>query len=75
MTPDPVSPLTVVLEFARAEQAEDPWGFRFVPQDYWLRTPGGGVERTSFPWDELLLEDLAALDKPACDAARHMNVI
>jgi hypothetical protein len=32
----PLPLLMLVLEFARAEQAEDPWGFRFVPQDYFF---------------------------------------
>ena len=59
--------LTLVLEFARVEQTEDPWAFRFVAQDYLLRTPGGSFERASFPWDEPLLSDLVALARPGCD--------
>lgn len=41
-----------------------------MPQDYLLRTPGGGFERASFPWDEPLLVDLAALRRSGCDAVR-----
>ena len=63
----PLPPLTLVLEFARAEQAEDPWAFRFVPQDYLLRTEGGGFERANFLWDESLLLELDALRQPGCD--------
>ncbi|MBL9003976.1 MAG: PD40 domain-containing protein [Myxococcales bacterium] len=59
--------LPLVLEFARVEQTEDPWAFRFVPQDYLLRTPGGSFERASFAWDEPLLSDLMALARPGCD--------
>ena len=60
-------PLLLVLEFARAEQAEDPYAFRFAPQDYLLRTSGGGFESARFPWEEALLMDLEAVRRPSCD--------
>ena len=60
-------PLLIILEFARAEHAEDSWAFRFVPQDYLLRTAGGGFERASFSWDEALLLDLEAMRRPGRD--------
>ncbi len=63
----PFSVLTIVLEFARAEQGGDPFAFRFAQQDYLLRTPGGGFEQANFPWDEALLSDLQALQRPGCD--------
>lgn len=47
-----VGSLKLVLELARAERAEDPYGFRFTPQDYLLRTAGGGYERANLAWDE-----------------------
>ena len=52
------SPLTPILEFARAEQADDAFAFRFVPQTYRLRTAGGGVQHANFPWDGALLAEL-----------------
>ncbi len=50
-----------VLEFARADQAGDPFGFQFKPQQYLLRTLGGGFQSAEFPWSESVLDDLAAL--------------
>lgn len=57
----------VVLEFARAQQAGDPFAFRFEPQSYLLRTEGGGFESSELPWTASLLADLAALQKPGLD--------
>ena len=57
----------VVLEFARAQQAGDPFAFRFEPQSYLLRTEGGGFESSELPWTISLLSDLAALQKPGLD--------
>lgn len=57
----------LVLEFARAEDAGDPFAFRFEPQSYLLRRSGGGFETAEFPWDSALLGDLKALQTPACD--------
>lgn len=57
----------LVFEFARAEQAGDPFAFRFEPQSYLLRRSGGGFETAVFPWDRALLNDLAALQTPGCD--------
>ena len=54
-------PLTLILEFARAEQADDAFAFRFMPQTYRLRTAGGGVQQASFPWDEALLAELESV--------------
>lgn len=56
-----------VLEFARAEQAGDPFGFRFEPQQYLLRSAGGGFESAELPWDASLLKDLAAVRQSHCD--------
>jgi tetratricopeptide (TPR) repeat protein len=57
----------LVLEFARAEHAGDPYAFRFEPQQYLLRRSGGGFETAEFPWDSALLDDLTALQTPGCD--------
>ncbi len=51
----------LVLEFARAEQAGDPFGFLFKPQHYLLRTSGGGFQSAELPWSDSLLDDLAVL--------------
>lgn len=56
-----MTPLLLELEFTRAERAGDPFGFRFVPQEYVLRSAQGGARSASFPWDEKLLAALAAL--------------
>ncbi len=58
-----------VLEFVRAEQADDPYAFRFRPQAYLLRTGGGGFQTAEFPWDQALLSDLAAIRLPRYDPA------
>lgn len=57
----PPSPLLLCLEFARAEQGADPYGFRFVPQDYLARRAGGRFESLRFPWDPQVLEDLQSV--------------
>lgn len=58
-----------VLEFARAEQTGDPFGFRFQPQRYLLRTGGGGFESAEFPWSPELLRDLSELRLTSGDPA------
>lgn len=63
-----------ILEFARAEQASDPHAFRFVPQEYLLRTGGGGFESAGLGWDQALLADLTALRLPGCDPAIAQRV-
>ncbi|MEZ4299255.1 MAG: CHAT domain-containing protein [Polyangiaceae bacterium] len=60
-------PLEIVLELVRAEQAGDPFGFRFAPQTYLLRNESGGFSSASFPWDSAVLEDLQALARPRPD--------
>lgn len=60
-------PLLLTLEFARVEQTDDPYGFRFAPQDYLLRTAGGGFERAQLSWDAALQADLDAARKPGRD--------
>jgi hypothetical protein len=37
-----VQPLEIVLEFARARDADDAFAVSFKPQEYLLRTAGGG---------------------------------
>lgn len=61
--------LSLVLEFARADTPEDPYGFRFKPQDYTLRTMHGGRKRVHLAWSAELLEDLDALHGARCDPA------
>jgi hypothetical protein len=62
-------PLSLVLEFARNDTPEDPYGFRFKPQDYTLRTPHGGRKRVHLAWSSELLDDLDALHASSCDPA------
>jgi hypothetical protein len=62
-------PLSLVLEFARNDTPEDPYGFRFRPQDYTLRTAHGGRKRVHLAWSNEFLDDLDALHAPSCDPA------
>lgn len=40
----------IVLEFTRSERAGEAHAFRFAPQTYLMRTPGGGFNSAEFPW-------------------------
>jgi len=64
-----------VLEFSRAQKAEDPYGFRFEEQEYRLRQLGGGVKSARFPWNEQLMADLQALarQEPDPEVARRLG--
>lgn len=55
----------IVLEFTRAERAGEAHAFRFAPQTYLLRTPGGGFNSAEFPWTGALLDDLRAVRDPS----------
>ncbi len=59
----------IVLEFTRVDQASDPYAFRYAPQDYLLRTPGGGFEEATLSWDQDLLNDLQQVQEPGRDPA------
>lgn len=65
---------SIVLEFARAEQADDPFAFRFVPQSYLLRQEGGVFASAIFPWDAALLADLQTLRQPSCPAELRQRI-
>ncbi|WP_437755147.1 nSTAND1 domain-containing NTPase [Sorangium sp. So ce1389] len=58
-----VSPLDLTIELARAEEAGDPFAFRFAEQTYLVRRKGGAVESAALLWDDELLGDLAALGR------------
>lgn len=60
---------SLIWEFARAERAGDPYALRFEPQEYLLRSAGGGFESASFDWSPELLADLDALRRPSRDPA------
>ena len=62
-------PLSLVFEFARTDTPEDPYGFRFKPQDYTLRTAHGGRKRVHLAWSSEFLADLDALHASQCDPA------
>ena len=62
-------PLSLVLELARTDTPEDPYGFRFKPQDYTLRTTHGGRKRVHLAWSAEFLDDLDALHASRCDPA------
>jgi hypothetical protein len=61
------NPFLVELEFTRAEQAGDPFAFRFAPQEYLLRSAGGGFESGSLNWNQKLLDDLGQARLPGRD--------
>jgi hypothetical protein len=68
-------PYEMILEFARAQKAEDPYSFSFEPQEYRLRMKGGVTRSARFPWSEHLLEDLQTLTwaKSAPEAAKRLG--
>ena len=59
--------MKITLEFTRAHDAGDPYGFRFEAQDYIRRLASGERETASFPWSQELLGWLAALREPSVD--------
>ncbi|MEM9487631.1 MAG: CHAT domain-containing protein, partial [Myxococcota bacterium] len=59
----------ILLEFTRADRADDPHAFDFRAQEYLLRTEGGGVRSAVFTWSDPLLDDLDAVRAPDCDPA------
>jgi hypothetical protein len=67
-------PLSLVFEFARTDTPEDPYGFRFKPQDYTLRTTHGGRKRVHLAWSSEFLADLDALHASYCDPAIMQRV-
>lgn len=63
------SPLSMILEFARAEQAGDPFAFRFAAQEYLLRLEGGVFKTAWLQWDQALLSRIEAVRCPRRDPA------
>lgn len=59
----------IVLELTRAENADDPYAFSFRPQEYLLRTEGGGFRTTELSWNDALLDDLEDVRTPGCEPA------
>ncbi len=57
----------ILLEFARADKADDAYACHFRSQEYLLRTAGGGFRRTKWSWDDDVLSDLKAIAAPKCD--------
>ena len=60
----PAPALLLELEFARAEQTDDPYGFRFAPQDYLVRSLGGGFASAHLVWDPSLRDALEEVRRP-----------
>jgi hypothetical protein len=58
-----------MLELSRAERADRPFEFVFSPQSYRLHSAGGGLTEATFPWDQALLADLAAMQQGGRDPA------
>lgn len=67
-------PLHLTLEFSRRDSADQPQEFRFAPQVYHLRNPGGDVDAAEFPWTAELLADLVALREKQPDPAAAFRV-
>jgi hypothetical protein len=68
------TPLALVFEFARTDTPEDPYDFRFEPEEYTLRTSHGGRKRVHLAWSSDFLADLDALHGPHCDPAVAQRV-
>lgn len=65
MPPTPKSaPHRLVLEFSRTQRAADPYSFDFRPQTYTLRSDGGELEESEFPWTPEVLADLQHARNP-----------
>lgn len=64
---NPKMAISVILEFARTDRADDPFAFRFAAQEYLLRSEGGSVASSIFPWQQSLLGKLEALRGPQRD--------
>jgi HPt (histidine-containing phosphotransfer) domain-containing protein len=60
-------PLTLTLDLSRASNAGNPYDFVFAPQCYRLHGRGGGVKECTFPWNQAVLDDLAAVRMPGRD--------
>lgn len=61
--------MLIILEFFRAHQADDPYAFGLGPQEYVLRTEGGGAQTAMLAWDAQLLSDLRAIRLPGREPA------
>lgn len=68
------SPLLLTLDLTRVEHAEDPYAFRFVPQDYLARTEGGAISRIHLEWDQTWLDDLERLRRASPSASTLQRV-
>lgn len=62
-------PLLLLIEFARTEQGDEPFGFRFDSQEYLVRSEGGAFKTARFAWDAQLRAELDALRQPGRDPA------
>lgn len=58
---------SIVLSFARTDDAGDPYAFHMGRQRYLLVSAGGGSQEAELMWDDGLLSDLAAIRRPSCD--------
>ncbi|WP_159397583.1 CHAT domain-containing protein [Sorangium cellulosum] len=56
--------LDLTLDLARAEDTDAPFAFRFTSQSYVMRREDGVFECATFPWDDEVLRDLEALQRP-----------
>jgi WD40 repeat protein len=74
VTTDRAPPYELVLELTRAEEAGDPFVFRFGEQTYLFRREGGAVETATFLWSEDTLEALAALQRPRPDPEARQRI-
>ncbi len=61
------APHEIIVELARADDAGDPFAFRFGEQSYLLRREGGIFDSASFAWDHEVLSDLEALMRATPD--------
>ena len=75
MPPDNEQSLQYILEFARKEQADDPYAFDLEASDYAIREQGGRYETARFPWDEAVLADLVLVAQGLCMIGRPEIVV
>ena len=61
-------PLKIVLEFARTEDAAEPFGYPLSDQEYLLRRSEGDYASARFPWSDEVRQDLLAFEHARADA-------
>lgn len=63
--------LRLLLQFIRAQESGDAYGFRFGPQEYILPTASGDSPSARFDWTQEVLADLQSVGTTPCQHVRR----